>query len=546
MAKKKIENYIRDEMESLYRMFEYARWYPAWGAKKILGITLPPHQERILRSIWFHKYIIALCSRRTGKTFIAGGLAPILQCLLFPNTEVGIVAPTFREAQVSFKEVEAIYEMSPIVRVLAKHEPKHGNTSWYIKFQNGSDIMAMPMGREGDSIRGEGFNYLFFDEYNYAPNANAIVDNVLVPMLFTKKGLKNTRPVHPMSKENKFVIASTAGFAGSDYHTKLDEYKEKIQDGNKDYDIVSFDYRDGVESGLFDKDMVLEQYEKADELTKKMEYENIFVDGSKGYIGYELLFEKALDNEERFDEDGKPLPPETQIEFEGEKGYEYILAFDDADTYDNFAVAVIKLDGKTKRLVRVVAENNVHVNRKEKIIRELVRDFNIVRIIADQRHRNVTDALASPQKLVDGTQSPCILKVDDYEEELERVKSNHGDNVPYENLIKIHNFTSKSNEQRAKLFRGEIEKSNFKIPAEEGIDSKEEEEAYNEIKKAINEIIMIEPKTSGRYIKYDTPSRTMHKDRFTVCELGNYCAEQYLKTHSISDDDIFVGGWRDD
>ncbi|MFP4017684.1 MAG: terminase large subunit domain-containing protein [Bacteroidales bacterium] len=534
---------MREEMKALYKMFEYARYYPAWGAKKILGLTLPVHQEKILRDIWFNSYVIALCSRRTGKTFVSGGLAPVLQCILFPGTKIGIVAPTFREAQISFLEVEEIYEMSPIVRTLSKHEPKHGNTAWYLNFQNGSNIRALPLGREGDSIRGEGFNYLFFDEYNYAPNANSIMKNVLAPMLFTKKGLKTNRESHPMAKENKIVIASTAGFAGMDYHEKVMEYEKKIEEGSNKHSIVSFDFRDGLDSGLFEDERVLAEYKAADELTKKMEYENIFVDGSSGYIGYELLFNKAIDNESYMDENGNPIEPETKVELEGEDGYEYILAFDDADTGDNFAVGVIKLDGKTKRLVHMVTENDVHIDRKERVIRELARDFNIVRIVADQRHKNITDALAAPVELNDGSESPAMLKAEDYENELERIRLEYGHNVPYETIIHIHNFSARTNEERAKLFRSEIEKGKFKIPSEINITSKDEEDVYTEIKKAVNEIIMIKPQPSGRHVKYQPPSSSMRKDRFTVCELGNHCAVEYIKEHIGVDDNVFIGGW---
>lgn len=524
-------------------MFEYARYYPAWGAKKIFNLTLPIHQEKILRDIWFNSYVIDLCSRRTGKTFIAGGVAPVMQCALFPRTTVGIVAPTFREAQISFREVEELYNMVDMLPVITDGDPKHGSTAWVLEFKNGSSIMAVPMGRDGDGIRGEGFNYLFFDEYNYAANPNKIVTNVLAPMLFTKKGLKSNRKPHPMAKSNKFVIASTAGFAGTDYHKKVQEYQKKIKEGNNKYAITSFDYRDGLDSGIFEEEKVLEEYKNADGLTKKMEYENVFVDGSNGYINYNLLTEKAIDQDTEIDEDGNPIPPKTQIEFEGEPGYEYILAFDDADSYDNFAIAVIKLDNKVKRLVYLTTEKNVHVTRKERLLREIVRDFNVVRIVGDQRHRNITDTLAAPRELEDGTLSPCILKIEDYEEELSRVRTEYGSEVPYELLIDIHNFTAKTNEQRARLFRNEIEKGRFRMPSETWIENEREELAYIEIKKAINEIIMIEPKATGRFVKYQPSSNSIHKDRFTVCELGNWCAEQYLKEHMGEVVDVDLGGW---
>ncbi|MFW6002732.1 MAG: hypothetical protein ACOCQD_05265 [archaeon] len=537
--------YIRDEMKSLFKMFEYARWYPAWGYEHILGLgKLPHHQIKILRDIWYHDNIIELCSRRTGKTWIAGGVAPILQCILFPFSKIGIVGPNFRIAKLSFEECEKIYNKSAFVRAMTKSEPKHGSSSWTLEFTNGSKIESTPMGNSGDSVRGKGYSYIMFDEYNFANNPNEIVDNVLVPMLFTKRDINLEHGGHPNAQSNKLIIASTAKFAGMDYHLKVQEYDEKIKQGNKKYCITSFDVEDGLDSQIFDNERVLNEYNSVDEIVRRTEYENIFIDGSSGFIGYDLLQKKAIDKETSEDSNGNVILPKTRIEFKGEEGYEYILAFDDADTYDSFVISLIKLDGKTRRLVRIIEARDVHVSRKEMLIRELYRDFNIVRIIADQRHRNVSDALASPFKMPDGTMSPAILKREGYEDELDRIKYEYGEDVPFELVIDIHNFTAETNEYRSKLFRGTIEKGRFKIPSKISVDSKKEEEAYSEIEKGINQVISIIPKANGRYIKYDTPSKSFHKDYFTVMELSNYCAEEYLKNNYDDDSNIYIGGWR--
>lgn len=536
--------YIRDEMKSLFKILEYARWYPAWGCEHLLGIKLPHHQVSILRDIWYHENVIELCSRRTGKTFLAGGVAPSLQCILFPHTRVGIVAPNFRIAKLSFEECEKIYESSSFFRAMCKSEPKHGNSSWTLELLNGSKIEATPMGKNGDSVRGKGYNYIMFDEYNFLDNPNSIVDNVLMPMLFTKRDINLSRNAHPNAQSNKLIIASTAKFAGMDYHLKVQDYDAKIKQGDTKYCITSFDVEDGLDSEIFDNEKVLAEYNNASDFVRKTEYENVFIDGSSGFIGYDLLQKKAIDTNIIEREDGSTILPETRIEFKGEDGYEYILAFDDADRRDLFSVAVIKLCGKTRRLVRVAAEQDVHVSRKEKIIREFVRDFNIVRIIADQRHRNITDALASVYTFPDGTVSPCILKRKDNEEELDRIKYEYGEDVPLELLIDIHNFSAESNEYRAKLFRGTIEKGRFKIPAKISLQSKKEEDEFIEIENAVNEIISIVPIANGRYIKFTTPSARMHKDRFTALELGNYCAEEYIKNNYQDSGEVAVGYWR--
>jgi len=531
-------------MKSLYKLMEYAKWYPAFGVEHLLGIDLPDHQIKMLRDLWYKNNTIFLCSRRTGKTFISGGVAPMLLAMLFPGTKIGMVSQNFKTAQLSFKECEKIYQASDLIKSLTVRAPSHANTSWNIQFKNGSLIEAIPMGNNGDGVRGRGYNYLLVDEYEFIPNIDNIMNNVLTPMLFTKRGI-NEQYTHPYGRFNRLVISCTAGFKGGDYYKRVQKYKQKIEAGNDKYTIVSFDYRDGLESGIFEEDRVKEEFEKADEITRKTEYLNLFIDGATGYIGFDLLRNKAVDNNEQFDSDGNYIEPDTQIEFKGDGEHEYALIFDDADGgNDNFAVAIIKIDGRTKRLVRIITLNKSHIDRKIKIIREIMRKFNVVMIGCDQRHKNITDNLDEYYDYPDGEIGECLIEKNN-DEALQRIKDKYGADVEFSPIIRIHNFTAPSNELRAKHFMSEIEKGRFKIPPKIGLDSKKEHEAYSEIQKTMNEIVSIQPQPMGKYIKYSTPSRGQTKDRFTVCELGCYLIDEYIKdSRGQNTQDMYIGKWK--
>lgn len=542
--------YMREEMKELYKAMEYGRYYPGWFARNFLGIDLPEHQLKILREIWYHDNTILLCSRRVGKTFVSGGLTTVLLAILFPNTRIGLVAPTFRISQVAFSECENIYESSNLVRSMAKTEPKHGNATHTIPFKNGSVIEATPMGKTGDSIRGKGYNYILMDEYAYFSNPNTIIDKVISPMLFTKREAKLNYDPHPMGSFNRLVISSTATFSGTDYHKKVQEFDKKIKNGSDKHTIVSFDYRDGIKSGIFSEDRVLEEYKSATRIAQKTEYENIFVDGSSGYIGYDLINAKVLDKDEETDDDGNYTPPKTHIEFEqpldeeGTPEFEYILSVDNSSQGDDATVfTLIKLDGKVKRIVRIIAYDDAHIEVKIDKIRELLKNFNVKRIVMDQRHKSITDSLMEYYEYDDGTTGECIIKREDNLEDLKYIRGEYGEDVEYSPMIEIENFTAKRNEERAKHLMSQMEKNRVKMPAEMGLDSKDEVEAYQEIKKAIHEIVSIQPKLSGKYIKYQMPSRRMQKDRFTTIELGVYYADKYLRNSTGESDDIFVGKW---
>ena len=546
-------NRMGNSYKNLFAVLEASKRNPVIGAKLLLKLPkIPYYQQDMLQRLWVHKRPLLLCSRRTGKTFMSAVMM-VLKCILYPHTKVGIVAPVFRQAQTVFGEVENIYDHSDFVKAETKKAPTHGNSEWYMDFKNGSRISALPF---SDSIRSKGFNIVMVDEYGYAYEGrrgmNHMVSNIIKPMLFTKRevALGQNLEADKTDVGNQLIIASTATFKWNDYYKTVQDYDKKIKEGSKEHDIISYDYRDGLDSGLFEKDAVLEEFHNADSLTRKKEFLNIFPDEMGGLISYELLAKKAIDTAEISDIDNdKYIPPKTQIEFEqplDEDGHpidKYILAFDDADQgRDNFACAVIKMDGGIKRLVRIVALDNDPIQEKIKLIRGLLKDFNIVKIVADQRHQNIKDNLAEPYTYKDGTKGEIIIDVDD-EEQRKYVKRQYPDHDIRE-LLEIHTFTNRTNEIRARHFLSEIEKGRFKIPADPkgGMENKKVEDAYNEIKKTIHEIISIVPQSAGKYTRYDTETDSQTKDRWTVCELGVFMADEMNKAKDRKKK-IFVGKW---
>ncbi|MFW6030658.1 MAG: hypothetical protein ACOCRO_10485 [Halanaerobiales bacterium] len=522
----------------IYELIEVARYEPVIGAEHLLNIDLPYHQQDMLERAWGNTDVIFLCSRRTGKTFILAVFAA-LQATLYRNMDIGIVAPVFRQSQTLFYEVEKMIESSPFLRSKLVDEPAHASAEWYMDFTSGSRISALPL---SDSIRSKGFNIAIIDEYGYGDNMNNKVKNIIEPMLSNTRAL-DVDTVHPTDLGNRLFISSTATYKYHDYYKKVMDYKEKINKGVEGYDIVSFDYRDGLDAGIFENERVKEKVNSVDTITKKKEYLNIFPDDDGAYIPYELLQKYCIDTAEYVDEEkGEYTEPNTKIEFEGEEGYEYILTFDDADTRDNFAVSLIKLDGNIKRFVRIRTMNNVPIQEKIKLIREILKNFNVVLIACDQRNKNIKDNLAEPYTYNDGTEGAIILDQDD-DEQYKYVKRKYGNNYEYKKLIKVYNFSGKLNETRARHFRTEIEHGKVKFPAPINLDSKKEKDAHDEIRATFNEIVAIEPKQRGKYTAYEPAISTQKKDRWTVSELGVYASDQYRKemNQSANTDDIVVG-----
>jgi len=77
-------------------MIEFYRNNPCIAAYELLGVDLAPVQRIVFEAMWFKPYVLAICSRGMGKTFLSGVLASLLT-LLYPGYRVGLIAPSFRQ-----------------------------------------------------------------------------------------------------------------------------------------------------------------------------------------------------------------------------------------------------------------------------------------------------------------------------------------------------------------------------------------------------------------------------------------------------------------
>lgn len=80
-------------------LIEFYRNNPCIAAYELLGVDLAPVQRVVFEAMWFKPYILAVCSRGYGKTFLSGVLASLLT-LLYPGYRVGLIAPSFRQSLV--------------------------------------------------------------------------------------------------------------------------------------------------------------------------------------------------------------------------------------------------------------------------------------------------------------------------------------------------------------------------------------------------------------------------------------------------------------
>lgn len=502
---------------------EYYRKNPTIAAKDLLNVKPNWYQRIMIKTAWTVGNTIWLCCRGAAKTFTAAVLM-LLKGMLYPKVKMGIVAGSFPQACETFEKINDIYLDSPILREETSGPPKIGTDEAMLRFKNGSLITAFPL---TNKRRGKRLNFLFVDEYGYIDTT--LVNKVLRPMLNVK---------HAFLGKNQMLIASTATYDNTAYAELVRDYTRLIEQGHKDFAICNYDVYDALSGGFLDEQRV--ENDKLIMLPEEfeMEYLNKFVSTSDGWI-------KAIDIRAA-EVDYKP----TKV---GEPGREYIIGADigRAEGGDNSAFAVFEVAPTGIKLVNVTTLNGVKFDEQALVLKQLCRDFNVVRIRMDydQGGKAVRDALiktaCDPR---DGAiLNPIVPENDIDTSDARRII----ENVNFRNKEKIWSYglqTKKAIQDKLFTFPTDDKRIVLSADEEDLLPEKDREEIklYREIQLAKKELTMvkIKPNETGTSFSFviENP-RKNKKDRFTAVILGASAAVDYYKKITETDGDSFVGIW---
>lgn len=250
----------RDEQLQDLRMLYFYRRHPCFAARDIAGVRLAPHQRVALRVLWYAvtRYdaseVVLWLSRRLGKTFLVA-LRALLDCSLYVSKKhIFIGAGGFRQAKRLIKECS---------RIVKNHVGESQTESWFlmrslidrrgsvadpvvkqetdaqtIEFKNGNMIRAIPIGHDGDRIRGEGGTDVIVDE---AKDLDPDIEGkVIRPFVFA--------PIDPTSISEappaRYVKIGTVEFEDDEYTQRIYRILRSMEEGKPTGIVVEFDYRD--------------------------------------------------------------------------------------------------------------------------------------------------------------------------------------------------------------------------------------------------------------------------------------------------------------
>lgn len=391
------------EEEGKYWLYKFLRANTVYSAYLFLGIRLFPFQTIAIKGMQISDYSMMVFSRGGSKTY-STAVYILLECLLSPKANIGVIAGSFRQAKMIFLKIEEI--LSKPEAKLAKDcgfALQKGTDMWTLKIGN-SQAIALPLAN-GERLRGFRFNRIVLDEFITIPEK--IFQEVILPFLgvvenptereelynieteMIEKGLMDPKDRY-VWQNNKLIILSSPSFK-FEYMYKLykkyealifgedlsQEQEEHEEDATAYRFIMQIGY-DCLPKQLYDQNLLRQAKATMSEMQFLREFGGQFVDESDGYFRLSKMAACTIPDGER-----------PTVEIAGNPADEYTIAFDPNwagnSSADHFAMHVFKLirDEQRSVLVHSYAIAGVDLKEHMRYFLYLLQSFNIVGICGD-------------------------------------------------------------------------------------------------------------------------------------------------------------------
>ena len=489
-------------------------------------IKLTHTQHIIAREFGRSHDMKVVCSRGYGKTFEIG-LCSFGMCSLFPGTIVRVCSGTAQQAALTMGKIKAIVDRNKNMqaelkadgsRTLVKAQKDYGKCT----FKNGSVIETHTL----ESMRGLRATIIIVDEA-LEVDINEL-NGIVAPILNYRRDL--AREYEFKDYQTKMIAITSACEKNNSFYG---EFKRVVKDMGKGVPgafACALDYRAAIDDGLTDAAFFEKEKARMPASVFQMEYGSIFPGATENSaFPYELV-------------DGCRTLQKVETEQPKNSKSRYVISIDiatsEATTADNSIISVIKFSEKSdgsfsKKLVNM---RSFHGKGLDVLASEVRRIYhlqfpNAERIIYDKR--GVGDAFDKffDEPWIDpasGKEYPPLV-LDDASSVVENAEP------------KLHAISEvqQLNQRIATNLRVMLEKHTLELPINSRIiQAKQSEEG--EKKLSMQELgifietdalqfemgnVVCKVSTAGNYI-YDTPSKNMHKDRYSSLAYGcDYIAQ---------------------
>ena len=388
------------EEEAKYLLYKFLRNNISFTTEMFLGIKLFPFQAMAIKGMMVSDYSMFVFSRGMSKTF-STAIYVLLECLLNPKSNIGVIAGSFRQSKQIFQKMEDILS-KPEAKLLKECGVKitKGTDQWTLKIGSARAV-ALPLAN-GERLRGFRFNRIVLDEFLTIPEK--IFNEVIIPFLGVidnpteREELYNleTRLIDKgeMKEEdryvwsnNKLIILSSPSFKFEYMYKLYKKYEELIQGAERDIDdeladdayrlIMQLSY-DCAPQQLYDQNLLKQAKATMSEMQFTREFGAQFIDESDGYFKLSKMAACTIPDGE--------FPA---VEVVGNPSDEYLLSFDPNwagnTNADHFAMHVFKIDRDAQKvcLVHSYAIAGVSLKEHMRYFLYLIEHFNIIGMCGD-------------------------------------------------------------------------------------------------------------------------------------------------------------------
>ena len=451
---KAIEGDLKEE-EAKYLLYKFLRNNISFTSELFLGVKLFPFQAMAVKGMMVADYSMFVFSRGMSKTF-SSAIYVLLECLLNPNANIGVIAGSFRQSKQIFQKMEDIL-CKPEASLLKEcgFKVTKGTDQWTLRIGT-SRAIALPLAN-GERLRGFRFNRIVLDEFLTIPEK--IFNEVIIPFLgvvdnpIEREELYNlesrlidknemTERERYVWANNKLIILSSPSFK-FEYMYKLYKkyesliYGETVREGEGDEEddfkddayrlIMQLSY-DCAPQRLYDQNLLKQAQATMSEMQFKREFGAQFIDESDGYFRLSKMAACTIPDGE--------MPA---VEVVGNPSSEYLLSFDPNwagnTNADHFAMHVFKIDREAQKvcLIHSYAIAGVSLKYHMQYFLYLIQHFNIVGICGDYNggvqfiNSCNESALFKEQK----------IKINTIEADLEKPENWHSDILSFKNQYNI-------------------------------------------------------------------------------------------------------------
>jgi len=455
---KQMDGSLKEE-DARYYLYKFLRNNIPFTCELFLGVKLFPFQAMAIKGMMISDYSMFVFSRGMSKTY-STAVYVLLECLLNPSANIGVIAGTFRQSKMIFQKMEDI--LSKPEAKLAKDcgiKITKGTDQWTIKI-GGSRAVALPLAN-GERLRGFRFNRIVLDEFLTMPEK--IFNEVILPFLGVVENPVEREELHnletrliekgEMSEKdryvwpnNKLIILSSPSFKFEYMYKLFKRYEGLILDKQEtdqgvfqDVDdeeaaaddayrlIMQLSY-DCAPTRLYDQNLLKQAKATMSEMQFKREFGAQFVDESDGYFRLSKMAACTI-------ADGE-FPA---VEVVGNPSDEYIMAFDPNwagnTSADHFAMHVFKVLQEDQKLCLVHSYAVAGVSLKEHMgyFLYLVTHFNIVGICGDYNGGvQFINACNESQMFKDQNVDIGVIEVD-----IEKPEQYHADILEFKNQYNV-------------------------------------------------------------------------------------------------------------